>query len=257
MQQQLPGDLNDLFLDFSPDETRIVIAGDGRYVLTLADGQEPFYFSAPPASIDLTPTFIPNSVKFSPSGTTLALGDWDRAVHLHSAADGHVVTSFPSTISSPAAAFSADGTLLATSAGDLWRLSDGTRLWSAGSVPVSSDATYAESTVEFSPDGATILLSECEALESSPSPGPSTCVARSRLLRVSDGSMLEDFGTALARRPTFLPDGRILACASILDVTTHAMSKLPVESTVSIYVPGGRIAAGGPDGVIRILCPLP
>jgi hypothetical protein len=34
------------------------------------------------------------------------------------------------------------------------------------------------------------------------------------------------------------------------------MTKLPVESTVSIYIPGGRIAAGGYDGAIRVLCPM-
>jgi hypothetical protein len=237
-------------LDISPDSRLLAIGGDSSIVYDLASGVEPFKLPDPAAVPD---QLASRTIRFSPNGLVVAPGTGTLIVA--SATDGHIVRQLPAVAAGTAAAFSADGRLLGTSEAQLWRLSDGLLLWSSLQDPVASSDDFREGHAEFSPDGSLLLVSVC-ARELS-AYGPPACTAHTRLLRVTDGSPVADFGTTLSRDPTFLPDGtRVLAGSQVVDIASRAVIALPLETTVSIALADGRIVVGQPDGVTRILCPV-
>src|SRR5215212_9424718 len=69
------------------------------------------------------------------------------------------------------------------------------------------------------------------------------CQTSTRLVRVSDGTLIADLGTALSRRPRFSPDGKhLVAGALVMDLATRATVALPTDAALSVYLPDGRIA---------------
>jgi WD40 repeat protein len=238
-------------LDFTPDGSTLGAAGDARATYAVATGAFLSDFGGPPSSVSALPYFSPNGIAFSHDGSRAAVGTWGPGTYVYGVADGQLISQFPGSVASPAAAFSADDTLLATSEVALRRLSDGSVLWSSPRPPIPDWVGFVDSHVEFSPDGSTLLVSSCTSVQFDSDLGCNT-----QLLRVSDGSLVQDLGRVLPQRPTFLPDGkRILAGSMVLDLATRVVTALPVDATVSIPLPDGRIASGGFDGVVRLLCP--
>jgi WD40 repeat protein len=239
-----------LSLSFSAEGALLAAAGDGRAVYTLPDGNEAYPLPPPGPDIVIPPYFASTSVRFSPDGKLLALGGWGQSAFLVDGASGQPIATFPSGMQSPGLAFSSDSRWLATSVPELVRIADGHKVWAAPAPTLDPDlARYVESTVEFSPEGDTLLVSICGGN------GPRVCVPSTRLYAVADGKLVQDLGATLPRRPQFLPGGaKLLAGARILDRRTGDLLTLPVSATVSLYLPDGRIAAGGMDGTVRILC---
>jgi hypothetical protein len=98
------------------------------------------------------------------------------------ASQGYGPARLPSHVFSPGVAYSPAGLLLATSGPELYSADSGRRLWPASIVagpPMTDLGTGFE-----------------------------------LLMRVSDGSVLEDLGTALPRHPSFSPDGAWIAASS-------------------------------------------
>jgi WD40 repeat protein len=193
-----------------------------------------------------------NVAAFSPDGITLA-GGTDRGIELHTASTGEVsgtIAAAPTL----ALAYSPDGSLLATSAPEVWRLADRTRLWKAyDQAPRALDPNSGTSTmhsVAFSPDGALIVVSHCQYQWSDVESCPST-----RLLRAADGTVVRDFGATLHRRPSFSRDGHWLVSGDqLVQLATGVVAPLGVQARLSAFVAGDDIAAAGRDGELFLLC---
>jgi WD40 repeat protein len=234
-----------LSLSFSPDGALLAGAGDGRAVHRVADDTRPFLLPEPPSSA--FNYYAATSVRFSPDGKLLAVGGWGPYAFLVDTADGHLRGTYDSGMQSPSLAFSHDSQRLATSVPEMRRLADGALLWSAPAPTVPD--RYGESTVELSPDEKTLLVSLCSG------DVPDLCKTSTRLYDAETGELVMNLADAIPRRPQFLPiPGYLLAGARIIDLVTRASTALPVEARFSLYLPDGRIAAAGPDGVIRLVC---
>jgi hypothetical protein len=108
-----------------------------------------------------------------------------------------------------------------------------------------------DNTVAFSPDGDALLVSNTE-----PATGFNIFMAWTQLVRVTDGSVLRDFGKTLPRRPTFSPDGTwIAAGAQLVHLATMTLARLDQSIVVSAFLPDGRIAAADEDNLVRLFCP--
>jgi WD40 repeat protein len=163
-----------------------------------------------------------------------------------------------------ALAFSPDGQTLATSGPMLWRVSDGRKLWPTGALPPPpaplSDDNVQDNWVTFSPDGALILASDFLGNDRTWMTNFKSYRTLTKIYRASDGALVRDMGSSLARRPAFSADGAWIVAGSRVYPT---LSGAPVElspasifDSVSAFAPNGTIAVGGTDGVTRLYCPL-
>jgi WD40 repeat protein len=243
------GSLAGMSFEFSPGGDLLAAAGDQRGVYRLSDGAALFSIDPDPEVPGYTAA---NTLRFSPDGAELASGEVNRTV-TRRALDGRVLSRWPSAVPVPGVAYSPDGTLLASSVPELWRIADGRPLWSGTAAPIpAAGPGIVEHFAEFSPDGGTLLVSSCTASTAI----VADCQTSTRLFRVSDGTLVADLGAALSRRPRFSADGRrLLAGARVMDLATRATIVLPVDAALSVYLPDGRIAAAERTGAIRLLCP--
>jgi WD40 repeat protein len=237
---------------FSREGELLAMTGDARSVYRLSDGKEVFSASRAPNCIDWS-----SAGAISPDGQQLALGSCSF-LEIHDL-DGAAVARLTSQVFAPGVAYSPDGRFLATSGPELYSADGKERFWPAQVVPGPGppNPTFAyeslqDNTVSFSPDGSLLLVSN--TINRPPRPRPWT--ATSRLVRVSDGSLVQDFGTSLPRRPSFSPDGAwIVAGTELVFVPTGAVAPLDADLEVSAFLPDGRIAALGHDDVVRLYCP--
>jgi WD40 repeat protein len=250
----LPGEAMGMSMDFSPDGTELAVSGDAAGTFRLSDRVWSGGVDVTSGAGGLSPFWAPTSLRFAPDGGLLACGGYGAKARLFSAKDGTLMKELPSATPSPAVAFSHDGSLLATSGVELWRLSDGRQLWSAPSDSIPSDAasqTMIDRSITFSPDDSRLLVANGVC-----SDGPVDCPTHVRLLRASDGQLVRDLGAMSPRRPSFSPDGQaVVMGGQLVELETGRMAKLPVSSAVSLWLPDGRIALGRHDGTLQILCP--
>jgi WD40 repeat protein len=247
--RSVPGIVWPLALAFSPDASLITVAGDGANVYRMSDGQF-LGGTLVPAGIDVSfedqsPVFAYGA--FSPDGALWAAGAYGKIL-VHRIDDfSRPIAAMDSQVSGPPVAFSPDSKLV-TNGRELWRIADGRRLWLSDTL--ASPRGNIIRSAEFSPDGSAILVSDCQMIAQA-----RTCLGTVALLRTADGSVLRVFGS-LARSPSFSPDGTLFVAGSkIVDVATGAIrGQIIYPSAVSSFLPDGRIAAGGDDGLIRLLC---
>jgi hypothetical protein len=231
---------------FSPDGTLFALGGDGRSLFRMSDGAEVTTIEPPPG---LSLPYPFPGLTFSADGQILASGEEGR-VALYGL-DGRALGSRPSHAFAPGVAFSADGAWMATSGPELWRAGTEVRIWPEQIEPAvpSADPGGADDTVAFSPDGTLVLVSHAFL-------GPPERARSTRLLRVSDGALVRDYGDTLARRPSFSPDGRWIAAGpELLSLATGTRQRLD-DLTVSLFLPDGRIAGAGALA-LRLFCPGP
>jgi WD40 repeat protein len=170
--------------------------------------------------------------------------------------DGRVVQKLPSQVRFPGLAFSADGSLLASSGHELWSTADWTRRWQERPDPDDpmADPINRASAVAFSPDGRSLLLSTSVVDDKV---SAETWKTFARLRDVATGRELRDFGTTLSRRPSFSPDGAwITAGPRVLHLPTGTTRILDPATRLSAFLPDGRIIGGvAESGVVTFYCP--
>jgi hypothetical protein len=169
--------------------------------------------------------------------------------------DGKAIRHWPSHAWSAGIAFSRDGALLATSGPELWRADGSARIWPADLQPASPKVNRPDDTVQFMPDGKTLLVSNADFV-TTPT-GGNMWQATTRLLSVADGSLVHDYGNSLDRRPSPSPAGDwIVAGSTLVHVATDARLTLDPPAFTSVFLADGRIAGSATDGrMIRLYCP--
>jgi WD40 repeat protein len=239
---------------FSRDGELLALTGDARSVYRVADGTEAFAVeSRAPGCVDWS-----SAGAISPDRRTLALGSCSF-LELHSL-DGHGVTRLSSHVFAPGVAYSPSGHFLATSGPELYSADGSLRFWPAQVVPGPGprDPAFAieslrDNMVAFSPDAQLLLVSNTIDRPLDPR---QPWEARTQLLRTSTGEVVFDFGTALSRHPSFSPDGAwIVAGPALVYVATRAITPLDPGLDLATFLPDGRIAGAGRDGIVRLYCP--
>jgi hypothetical protein len=233
-------------LALSPDGTAIAATSDGVDVLRVADAAR-LWEVAPPGVLP-APGLDPG-VAFSPSGALVAVAGAGGVV-LRSASTGAAVAELAAAAPAGAVAFSPDGSVVATSAAELWDVQGRRLVWRGPKAPSARDAVEVEAAVAFSPDGRRIAVSHCAydaGLDEA-------CSGPTHVLRASDGSV-ERTVPSLSGRPSFSPDGRaLLAGGRLVDLDGGTELSLPGAATSSTFLPDGRILAGDASGVVHLLC---
>jgi WD40 repeat protein len=232
-------------LAFEPDGQRVVLSDGVCRIVDLDDSQ--LQLLADCAS----------SIAFSPDGRIEARSD---RMGVHLTVDG-VPRSLTSQGIFPGLRFSPDGSKLVSSANQLWSTTDWKSLWPPmppdlpdGPAPDPIDSIGSDNTATFSPDGTSVLLSSSVR---TPYAVPVPWQTTAKLRAVADGRLLHNFGATLERAPSFSPDGAwIAAGGSVVYAADDRMTvRLDPATTVSTFLPDGRIAAGEPDDRIILYCP--
>lgn len=169
-------------LAVAPDDTLLAYSThDEVKLLRLAGGEHVHTFANPGFGRDLA---------FSPDSALLAVGGGRRDDHVRvwRVTDGTLVQMLATDDTPSILQFSPDGTLLATKsneAAQLWRVADGTQLWT---VPGFGRG------VAFAPDGSLLAVSSEAGID---------------LWRVADLTLVRTPGEQ-AEQITFAPDGTVL-----------------------------------------------
>ena len=195
----------------------------------------------------------------SPDGKLMAVSH-PNGVGLYTQDSGRAFRSLSSELRSPGVAFSPDGSLLATSAGELWRTSDWTPARRPTPAVVPADPRQqgrSDHWVAFSPDGRQLVVSTCGHL--APSFASQRCPGPARVLAVADGAELRRLAAPSPRRPVFTADGTgLLAGDQLMDLQSGELRTLPAGDTpitLATTSPDGRIFAAEQSGIIRVFCP--
>ena len=233
---------------FSADGSLFVLGGDSFSLFRVSDDALLVSLAPPP---EVESDYSWPGFWLTPDSQNLVTGR--NGVVTVATLVGQPKKQLPSATNSPAVGFSSDAGLMATSGGELWRVGLWTQVWASpppeprlGSAPFRF---LHDDGVAFSPDDSEVLISNANR------ENIHEAVARTRLLRVSDGALLRDFGDMLGPKGNFSPDGAfITAGRRVVHRASGAVTTLAEDVTSSVFVDNDRIAAAGPDPVVRFFC---
>ena len=194
-----------------------------------------------------------NFVAFSPDGSMIASGSWDKTIKLWQASDGALLgTLLGHSGGVTSVAFSPDGSMIASGSEDktikLWRASDGALLRTL------EDHTDWVTSVAFSPDGSMVASGSADKTIN--------------LWRVADGELLDTLGgdAGSVRSVAFSPDGSMIASGNgyrtvnlwrVSDGELLGAFKEHARGVESVaFSPGGNMIASGSDDNTVKLWPL-
>ncbi len=233
------------YSQYSPDGSLLAVSGTERGVFR-ADGQPVLVglALAPPESQHGC-SF--SHFAFSKDGRWLAGGGGDFAVDVLDAQTLTPVARLPSSSCNAAAAFSPDGAFLATSAAEIYRVQD----WSRVTPDKLNPATVRDAALDgavFMPDGRELLVSRCpvgQITNSSCSLDLWTAGGR------AEGISLQLQGS----RPDFSPEGDwLVAGGGVMALATQLLWQPLASVGAAAFLPNGDIIASSADGSINRLC---
>jgi WD40 repeat protein len=235
---------------FSDDSQRVAISGDDVAIFDVSSRALLGRPVVPPAVIDGCYSAFLALAHQQPWS---AGSHWGLAVTVWSGLDFQTLTKLPTPNCNTAAAFSADDSLLVTSALQLYRTSDWSLLWPQGAPlftePRLHDFALLDS-VQFAPGGARVLLTNCG--------GPSPVVeCRNSLFSTGTGELWATV-PLMAARPSFSPDGSWLAAGGeVYHLESGTVRLLVDQMPASSFTPNGDIVMGGSDGRLQLWCRRP
>jgi WD40 repeat protein len=175
--------------------------------------------------------------RFSPDGGVLAgVADAEHVTVLD-AATLAPVASFTSAVTGGEVAFSADGSLLATSRLDVFDRQSGALRWSKLREHGQLDGGF----VEFSPDGKEVLAAD-------------NCECAPTRYDALTGNELEPV-PEISGRPSYSPDGTwIVAQGRLVHLATRNVIDYAPDATAAVFTAQGRIVAAEADGSLVLYC---
>jgi WD40 repeat protein len=252
---------NEVYAEFSPDGSLVAISGDGRALVDVASGAKVFLPALPPSAVpnlELDGAFMA-FFDFSRDGRLVAGSGYDFAVDVFDTATHERLAALPSGSLDTGAAFSPDGTLVATGVPELYRTGDWARLWPA---TVTLDAATVEGhhpldSVVFTPDGEQLVVSKCfgEAAIVVLGLDPNKRCTNS-LSAIADGRVLGDLPLT-GSRPVFSRDGTMLIAGG--DVWTPATGRVQHlgDFSAGVFASNDDVFVGTDDGTVKRLCVRP
>jgi WD40 repeat protein len=249
---------NEVYAEFSPDGSLVAISGDGRALVDFASGAEVFVPALPPSTVpDLEyPGAFMAFFDFSRDGRLVAGSGYDFAVEVFDTATHARLAALPSGSLDTGAAFSPDGTLVATGIPELYRTSDWARLWPATLTREATTVAGLEGyphpldSVVFTPDGEQLVVSKCfGGLDRD-----ERCT--NSLFAVADGRALGDLPLT-GSRPVFSRDGTMLIAGG--DVWTPATGRVQHlgDFSAGVFASNDDVFVGTNDGAVKRLCVRP
>jgi WD40 repeat protein len=239
----------DLYAQVSPDGAAVAVSGEPQSVLVAPSGQA-LYTPLPPP--DVIPGCEISHLAFSPSGDRIAGADEHYFVDVRDSHDFQLSAHLPTASCNSAAAFSSDGSLLATSAGELYRTRDWARLRPPSVTRLDSAAQEKASafdSVRFLPnDDEHLLLTVC-------SNGVPPVSCRHQIYTTASGAFVRELSLDGAR-PSFSSDAQwIVAGGSVarVDGVTPPIA-LGKDLTSAVFTSDDDIIAGGTDGRLTRFC---
>jgi hypothetical protein len=230
--------------EFSADASLVAISGDNRGLLDAAAGTLLFDPSPPP---DVHVGCGVGYFGLSHDRRWAAGGGFGYDVEVFDVVTHELVARLPSSSCNSAAAFSPDGSLLATARGELYRTSDWSRLWPEA---VDRDASEAEvwlTGVRFTPDGRELLVTRCDYPRSATS-----CSSELRSAVAGGGGSAP---TSVASTFAALsPDGTWIAADGQLQHRRGARQVLAPDLGATAFMPNGDVLAAGADDRLHRFC---
>ena len=232
----------EVYSQYSPDGTLLAVSGTARGVFW-ADGR-PALLAPPPK---ITHGCHYSHFAFSNDGRWLAGGGGDFAVDVLDAKTLATVAQLPSSSCNAAAAFSPDGMFLATSAAEIYRVQD----WSRVTPERLNSETVRDGALDgaaFMPDGRELVITRC-AVGQIPY---TTC----SLDLWTAGGRPEGIALPLnGSRPDFSPEGDWLVVAgAVMPLGTQQWQPLAANVGPAAFLPNGDIIASRLDGAITRFC---
>jgi WD40 repeat protein len=228
-------------LEFAPRSDRVAISNVGCALFSVQDD----------TNINLPLGSCTAGLVFSPDGSRLA-GVSDQGISVFDA-DGKLQMQLASAVHYPGLAFSSDGAWLVSSAHQLWSTRDWTERWHQPlGNSAQADSFEVDDTAVLSPDETQVLRSTSRR-----DPIALSWTTFTQLHAMPGGGMLRDFGTDLARRPSFSPDGAWIAAGpKVWHLASPTVRDLDAAVQVSRFLPDGRIVAGQRGSVVTFYCPV-
>jgi WD40 repeat protein len=245
----------EMLAEFSRDSSLVAISGDGRGVFAGDSGVRVFPPPTPSAALNIG--CYNAYFGFSGDAQLAAGSGFDFHVEVFDTKSRALVKTLPSVSCNTAATFSPDNSLLATSAGELFRTQDWTRLWPASTAPEAPPDSFNDgeelTRVEFLPDGSGFVGSACA--------DDPRLSCTSKLYSVAAGAraMATFSGTLL---PSLSADGQWLVLGnSVQRVQGGRVTGLATGDSALItaagFAPNGDIFAGDDNGRLHRFCVRP
>jgi WD40 repeat protein len=240
---------NEKFAAFSPDGTLVAISGDGRALVDVASGAKVFTpnLSAAPVLDGAYMAFF----DFSPDGRRVAGSGYDYFVDVFDTTTHERLAMLPAGNLDTGAAFSPNGSLLATGIPELYRTSDWTRVWPAAVTreQPTDTGSYPVENVVFTPDGQEFVVSRCVqdlVLERQ------QCT---NTLFLAQTGRAERPLPLSGARPAFSADGDLLITGGdiVWKLSGSDVTHLG-DFTAGAFAPNDDVFVGTADGLVKRFC---
>jgi WD40 repeat protein len=234
---------------FSADGSEELLSGE-TFLLNRADtGEGVQWGPALPASVPVECGV--SGARLSPQGDRLLSVEYDptarvTTVQVLDIKSDQLITQLPTSFCNARAAYSQDGTLVATSDPRLFRASDWSTAWTATNVLSRVSSEY-EDDVQFRPNANEILVSHCADSGNQ----------LHALYSLADGSMLRLLPEIQSIRAKFSPEGNwVVSGATLLHLPDGEQRILDAQSVLATFAPNGDAIALLADGSLARYCKM-
>jgi WD40 repeat protein len=231
----------------------VAISGDLWAVFSAGEGA---YLASPIAPPNVMAGCWFTSVRFSPVTGFTSVGMNGATFSVFDGLNQQPILQLPTQSCNGRSSFSPDGTLLATSAPELYRTSDGSRLWPAQVVPGPPPIPQffdAFRDVQFSPAGDSLLLSDCPLAAVD---GGTLC--QHSLYSVATGAEERVLPELTSQRAHFSPEGNwVVSGNTVLHLPTNESLQFDPAAQIATFTPAGDIIAILNDATLALYCRTP
>jgi hypothetical protein len=241
------GDWTSIDVRFSADGSEELLSGES-FVLNRADTGDGVQWGPPPPP-DVPADCFVSGARLSPQDDRVLSGAYDptasvSTVQVLDIKNDQLITQLPTSFCNARAAYSQDGTLVATSDPRLFRASDWSTVWTATDVLSRVSGEY-DDDVQFRPNANELLVSHCADSGNQ----------LHALYSLADGSMLRPLPELQSIRAKFSPEGNwVVSGATLLHLPDGEQRILDAQSVLAAFAPNGDVIALLADGTLARYC---
>ena len=233
------------------DSWNVALAADGNVLAVSGDNVALFRRDGSFAGLGLPPVNNTSLDCLSADWSFSPLGSWAAGTHYGNEVVVYQTTlleeqnRLPSANCGGGVAFSPDGSKLATASLELFDTATWRRVWSR--MPRASGRPSPEDAVQFSPDGATLLVTACGDFL--------TGSCHSTRYDVETGTPVGQLPGLSARRARYSPEGHwVVSGNDLVHVPTGRLVSDAFPEGETLFAPNGDIIAGDRGGALVRYC---